>query len=154
MNKIILIVIVVLTITTGGYLFFKGSSKEKSEPVVSPGTSSAVPAPGETDVEEVVVEEGKSLDEVKEIIIISTEFAFTPSIITARAGQQIVLNFENQGKSNHNFIIEGLGVGSRVIGAGQTDIIEFTASDSGTYTFFCSVPGHRAAGMEGLLKVE
>jgi nitrite reductase (NO-forming) len=62
--------------------------------------------------------------------------------------------FKNEGKAPHNLVIQGLGIGTRTIGVGQTDTIEFTAPSSGTYTFYCSVPGHRAAGMEGRLEVK
>jgi uncharacterized cupredoxin-like copper-binding protein len=35
-------------------------------------------------------------------------------------------------------------------GGTKTLIVNLTP---GTYTFFCSVPGHRAAGMQGMLSV-
>lgn len=92
--------------------------------------------------------------EVKEVAVIGTEMSFSPATITVRAGQQVKITFQNQGKVIHNLVIEGLGVSTRTIRPGQTDIIEFTAPAPGTYTFFCSVPGHRAAGMLGHLIVE
>ncbi|RJQ12378.1 MAG: hypothetical protein C4558_01875 [Dehalococcoidia bacterium] len=37
--------------------------------------------------------------------------------------------------------------------AGQVATIEFTPTEAGTYVFYCTVPGHREAGMEGKLVV-
>lgn len=54
----------------------------------------------------------------------------------------------------HNWIIERQGVGTQTIAGGQSDTIEFTAPAAGTYTYFCSVPGHRERGMVGTLTVE
>ncbi len=92
--------------------------------------------------------------EVKEVTVVGTEFSFSPSSITAKAGQKVKITFQNQGGAPHNLVITGLGISTKTIFGGKTDTIEFTAPSSGTFTFFCSVPGHRAAGMEGSLKVE
>lgn len=37
--------------------------------------------------------------------------------------------------------------------AGHAATIEFTPTEAGTYVFYCTVPGHRVAGMEGKLVV-
>jgi plastocyanin len=68
---------------------------------------------------------------------------------------QVTIDFTNDSAVPHNVtIVEG----SREIGAGKTIS---DAKDSlkvqlpaGEYTFFCSVPGHRQAGMEGTLTAE
>lgn len=95
-----------------------------------------------------------TLLEVKEITVIGAEMFFSPSTVTVQAGQQVKINFQNKGSTIHNLIIEGLGISTKTIRDGQTDVIEFTAPTSGTYAIFCSVPGHRAAGMKGSLIVE
>jgi uncharacterized cupredoxin-like copper-binding protein len=38
--------------------------------------------------------------------------------------------------------------------AGKSGSVEFTPTQAGTYTFYCTVPGHKDAGMEGKLIVE
>lgn len=98
-------------------------------------------------------EEGAA-ETIKEITIIGTEFSFSPSSITVKAGEKVKITFQNKGSASHNLVIEGLGVSAKTIGSGKEDIIEFTAPASGTYAIFCSIPGHKAAGMEGSLIIE
>ena len=92
--------------------------------------------------------------EVREIMVSGTEFSFNPASITVSAGEQLKITFRNDGNVIHNFKITELGVGTNTIASGKTDSIEFTVSASGTYTFFCSVPGHQVKGMEGTLTVQ
>src|SRR6186997_1125350 len=72
--------------------------------------------------------------------------------VSATAGS-ITIDFTNMSSLPHDVTIEGNGA------SGATDqITDSTTSttvdlDPGTYTFFCSVDGHRAAGMEGTLTV-
>ena len=73
--------------------------------------------------------------------------------VSATAGS-ITIDFTNMSSLPHDVTIEGNGA------SGQTDTITGSTTsttidlDPGTYTFFCSVDGHRAAGMEGTLTVE
>lgn len=162
MNKTIIIVIIAVIII-GGYFVFAGkynTSTPTSDPALPEVTEQKdaleanVPAQGETDIEETIVIDEPSVTEVLEITIIGTEFAFSPSSITAQAGQQVIINFKNQGNAPHDLVIEGLGVRTAIIGGKQTDTIEFIAPASGSYTFFCSVGSHRSIGMEGSLNIE
>jgi len=53
--------------------------------------------------------------------------------------------------SPHNIVIDGEGEG-KVVPKGKSDFgADFAAGD---YQFYCSVPGHRQAGMEGKLTVK
>ena len=73
--------------------------------------------------------------------------------VSATAGS-ITIDFTNMSSLPHDVTIEGNGA------SGQTDTITNSSTsttidlDPGTYTFFCSVDGHRAAGMEGTLTVK
>ncbi|MBX5472576.1 MAG: nitrite reductase, copper-containing [Acetobacteraceae bacterium] len=42
----------------------------------------------------------------------------------------------------------------RVTSPGASSTIVFQVGSAGTYSYFCTVPGHREAGMEGLIRVE
>ncbi len=84
-----------------------------------------------------------------------SELAYTTTEATAKAGTDTI-NFTNVQATPHDVAIEDEG-GKEV---GKTEVIsEDSASakvklEPGTYTFFCSIPGHREAGMEGTLTVK
>jgi len=66
----------------------------------------------------------------------------------------VTINFTNASPLEHNVTI---AEGSKVLGATPTFIggsrtLTLTLKP-GTYTFYCSVPGHRQSGMEGTLSV-
>lgn len=80
---------------------------------------------------------------------------FTSSTETAKTGK-VTVDFNNESPVPHDVAIESEG-GETV---GKTEIIA-EGSDSttvnlkpGTYHYFCTVPGHRQAGMEGTLTVK
>ena len=84
---------------------------------------------------------------------IPNQIAFNTRTLTAKAGK-VTIAFTNSGALEHNVTI---AQGSTVLGAtptftGGAKSVTLTLK-AGTYTFYCSVPGHRAAGMEGTLKV-
>ena len=77
---------------------------------------------------------------------------FEQTDVSASAGT-ITIDFTNMSSLPHDVQIEGNGA------SGGTDQITDSSTSAtvdlepGTYTFFCSVDGHRAAGMEGTLTV-
>ena len=93
-----------------------------------------------------------SVAPVKEIAVASKGFAFTPSTITVKKGDQVKITYTNGG-GTHNFQIDGYNVGTKVIQGGQSDSVSFTADKAGTFEYFCSVGNHRAMGMKGKLVV-
>ena len=80
------------------------------------------------------------------------EFGYTVTPSTLPCGT-VTFNIKNAGSSDHDFIIEGLiGGGSRLFGPGESGTLTVTLPP-GTWTYYCSVPTHRALGMEGKLTV-
>ncbi len=78
---------------------------------------------------------------------------FDPSEFTASPGQEI--HVVNEGVLEHDFIIDELDMATDVLqGGGDQTIAVPDDAEPGEYTFYCSVPGHRAAGMEGTMTVE
>jgi plastocyanin len=74
-------------------------------------------------------------------------------VLYARAGT-VTITFTNTSPLEHNVTIaEGtkvLGATPTFVGGSKTLTLTLKA---GKYTFYCSVPGHRQAGMEGTLNV-
>ncbi len=78
---------------------------------------------------------------------------FDKTKLTAKAGT-VSLVMSNPSQIPHAVAIKGNGVDvdGKTVGNGETS----TASSDlkpGTYTFYCPVPGHEAAGMKGTLTV-
>ncbi len=81
--------------------------------------------------------------------------AYTAKSATAKAGK-VTVDFSNPQPLSHDVVIEdasGKEVGGTEVIAEGSDsaVVELKP---GKYTFFCSVPGHREAGMEGPLTVK
>jgi plastocyanin len=91
--------------------------------------------------------------QVVEIPISDSGFSFTKTTATASAGT-VTLSAVNPQSSPHDISIKGNGVdeqGNQVSGGGTSTV---TATlKAGTYEYYCSVPGHEAAGMKGTLTV-
>jgi mono/diheme cytochrome c family protein len=73
---------------------------------------------------------------------------------TAPAGQ-LKIESPNEASTEHDIAIEGNGVDEKgeVVSNGGVSEIDVDL-EPGEYTFYCSVEGHRAGGMEGTLTVE
>ena len=81
---------------------------------------------------------------------------FTKTSLTANAGK-VTIQFTNSAALAHNLTIQRGSSGS-ILGAtptfeGGTKMLTLNLKP-GTYTFFCSVPGHRQGGMQGTLIVK
>lgn len=150
-SKYIGVIIVVLLVVVGGYFLLRGGYQTPTS--IPTQTPTAAPEETAKPTETLPTTQSPAAG-ATEIAVNGTEFSFSPTSISVKAGEQVKITFKNNGRAPHNLTLEELGIATKTIGGGQTDVIEFTAPSSGTYTFFCSIPGHRASGMEGSLKVE
>ena len=71
---------------------------------------------------------------------------FEPDHLTATAGVIHIVQ-ETTGSTTHTFVLDGQDFKLTDDDSGDIDLA------AGDYTFYCDVPGHRAAGMEGTLTV-
>lgn len=79
---------------------------------------------------------------------------FVKPTLTAKAGT-ITLVMANPSMLPHNIAVKGKGLDKKgpVVGKGGTSKVTVTLKP-GVYTFYCSVAGHEAAGMKGILTVK
>jgi len=71
-------------------------------------------------------------------------------ILTAAEGQIVQLTLINGEGTEHDIAFPDQDAKSpRVNGKGASTTIVFRATKSGDFVYFCSVPGHRLAGMQG-----
>jgi plastocyanin len=83
------------------------------------------------------------------------QLKYNTKTLTAKAGN-VSIDFSNHAPEGHNVTIEAAG--HKIVGAtptfqGGSKTLTVNLKP-GTYKFFCSVPGHRMAGMEGTLVVK
>ena len=138
---------------------------------VDSGASMKVPAPGNENVEEMIVEDGSEGEEpitlppeesslvhdiepeVVEISMTAKQWEFEPGTITVKEGQKVKLNIKSVDVT-HGFALPDFGVSQR-LEPGKEVTVEFTADKKGTFTFFCNVAcGSGHSGMKGTLVVE
>lgn len=92
-----------------------------------------------------------------------------PERFEARVNQELTVHFENVGEVAHNLTVgrfptsersvqeqdeeSSFMVQSETIQPGTRTTVTFTPSSTGTFPYWCDVPGHRGAGMLGKLIV-
>jgi plastocyanin len=104
-----------------------------TEPAASPATS----------------ETTKSADSVE---VVAKDIKLDKSSYEASAGD-VKITYENEGAIEHTLLIDGVsGFKLDVKAHGDTDSGTVTLKP-GTYTLYCGMPGHRAAGMHATLTV-
>ena len=119
---------------------------------------------------------GGSAVKTAQITVTMKEFAYAPNPITVAAGTPVEITLVNEGAVEHDFVIEVISVTDVSMDgamedhemsgdheefdlhtstpAGETSTLTFTPTEPGTYQIFCSVPGHKEAGMVAELIVK
>lgn len=117
----------------------------------------------------------------REISIEMRDIAFEPAALTGEAGEVIEMRFHNVGGILHDFTIDemdadvtemmggsGAGVDMHMdddhdsaaramhlaLDAGQEGSMRLRVHEPGIYQYYCTVPGHREAGMVGTLTID
>ena len=112
---------------------------------------------------------------VREVSVMTRDSAFEPTAIEVSRGEIVRLNLENGGALPHDLSIDSMPMGRMEITggscggghvgrgaeaamhmaleAGQRGGIQFEATEADEHVFYCNEPGHRDAGMHGILRV-
>lgn len=105
------------------------------------------------------IEEQGSVDrtghagETIEIVVENDGLLYYPAEIIVTRGTTVRLTFVNTG-GRHDWNLDAFDVDMPVIRGGNETTAEFTADRAGEFEYYCSVSGHRAAGMWGYFIVE
>jgi len=115
----------------------------------SPQTSSekATPADGATPAA------GKSGGGATTASVNTVDINFEPKELTIAANTDVTITVTNKGVLQHDFHVDQLDITSKLLNAGETDTVTINAAP-GTYEFWCTVPGHKEAGMTGKLTIQ
>jgi plastocyanin len=83
----------------------------------------------------------------------SGKLKFNKSSLRAAHGK-VTITMSNPSSLPHGIAVEGHGVDKdgKIVRKGKTSTVTVTLK-KGKYTFYCPVPGHRAAGMKGTLTI-
>ncbi len=74
--------------------------------------------------------------------------------LTAAPGDTVQITLINNDGMQHDLTIDEFGVTTgQLVEKGSKMTITFTVDEEGEYVYYCSVPGHRQAGMFGTLQV-
>ena len=74
--------------------------------------------------------------------------------LTANVGDTVRLTVINGDPVLHDLLIDEFGVTTGELAAlDETAVVEFVANQPGEFSYYCSIPGHRQIGMEGVLRV-
>jgi plastocyanin len=97
---------------------------------------------------------GVSAEALAQLPALTTaHYRFDRAELRARVGETVALRLENSDAGAHSFDIDEFNV-HVPLPAGTPALALFRPNRPGTYMFYCSVPGHRDAGMIGTLIVE
>ena len=91
-------------------------------------------------------------DGAREIEVVAAGVSFDPAEIRVAAGEEVAILLTSE-DGQHDFTVDDLDA-HVAVGPGETERGGLRAVGAGRFEFYCSVPGHRAAGMEGVLVVE
>jgi nitrite reductase (NO-forming) len=74
--------------------------------------------------------------------------------LSVHEGETVQINLINGEGAQHDIVVDQYAARTNlVLGIGASSTLSFTADKAGEFVYFCSVPGHREAGMEGRIQV-
>lgn len=117
------------------------------------GTSTTTAASTTTAITQTATTETATTQAAQKVGVSETEFKIKLDTTSVSAGR-VSFDVSNDGNIPHDFVIQGNGVDERtpMLDAGKSDTLSVDLKP-GTYDVYCSVPGHKQAGMDLKLTV-
>jgi nitrous-oxide reductase len=116
------------------------------EPAVEPSAEATAEVTAEP-VEPVVVPEGGTVK------VLGNHFRYDPPALSISSAGSTTISLVNGDVVEHDLTIDELDF-QIAVAIGQTSEGTLTDTEAGTYEFYCTIPGHKEAGMVGTLVVE
>lgn len=89
------------------------------------------------------------------IILTAKDIAYDPTSITILADAlPVTIVMENVGAAEHDFVIDSLDIEVHAQPGTTAEIVIPAGAAPSEYQFYCSIPGHKEAGMVGTLTIE
>ena len=85
--------------------------------------------------------------------IFTEDIKYSVKELTIPANTDAAIKVTNKGVLQHDFHVDKLDITSKLLNSGESDTVIVKAA-AGTYAFWCTVPGHKEAGMVGTLTVK
>ena len=86
------------------------------------------------------------------INVVGKEFSYDPAKLTLKAGEGATILLKNAGSIEHDLTVDDAGFKLNVPGNNTGEKV-LKVDKPGTYQVYCSVSGHKDAGMKGELTV-
>ena len=104
--------------------------------------------------EEVLAAAASETQESADRVVLETrdDFSWSPAAFDVVPGQFIEVR--NTGVLEHHFVVDDWNI-NVTVSAGEVQLVQAPADllEGQAFTFYCSVPGHQAGGMEGTITV-
>ncbi|RJQ36171.1 hypothetical protein C4552_04410 [Candidatus Parcubacteria bacterium] len=153
--KAVIAILVVVILGVGVWYFMQNSAAPAAEtppaaaptPTPSAGTEQTPPAQTPPTAPPPAAQ-----GTVKEFTVTGTNFEFSPKEMRVKRGDRVRVTFVSAG-GMHDWVLEEFNAATQQLAAGERETVEFVASKTGTFEYYCSVGAHRQMGMTGNLIV-
>lgn len=155
MNKVIIAVVVIALLAGAGYVLSQNRMMQSTTPsetqtTMDQSNPTAMPS---TAMESSPSGTASSSASVVELTVTGSNYKFEPATLTVKKGDTVKITFKNSG-GMHDFVIDAFNVKTKTIPSGQSETVQFVASKSGTFEYYCAVGNHKQMGMKGTLTVQ
>jgi uncharacterized cupredoxin-like copper-binding protein len=130
-----------------------GEATAGGEHTTQTTTTSATTATTQTATTSTTTTQATTTQAAQKVAVSETEFKIKLDPSSISAGR-VSFDVSNDGKIPHDFVIEGNGVKEQTptLEAGQSKTLTVDLK-AGTYDVYCSIPGHKQAGMDVQLTI-